>query len=68
MALALAVSAMLNIMALAFALLSDSISTKFFLAMVKGRMACSAAYANIRISCGKKLQGIRYRKKELDVL
>jgi hypothetical protein len=34
MALALAASAMLNIMALAFALLSDSISTKFFLAMV----------------------------------
>ena len=51
MALALAVSAMLNIMALAFAPLSDSISTKFFLAMVKRRIACSAYYANIRISC-----------------
>lgn len=50
MALALAVSAMLNIMALAFAPLSDSISTKFFLAMVKGRIACSLVYPNIRIN------------------
>jgi len=49
--LALAVSAMLNIMALALALLLDSISTKFFLAMVNGLMGCSEAYANTRIIC-----------------
>jgi hypothetical protein len=55
MALALAVSAMLNIMSLAFAPLSDSISTKVFLAMVKGRIACSAYYPNIRIIRREKL-------------
>lgn len=55
MALALAVLAMLNIRALVFDPLSDSISTKFFLAVVKGRIACSLAYTNIRIICREKL-------------
>ena len=39
MALVLAVSAILNIMAIDFAPLSDSISTKYFMVMVKGRIA-----------------------------
>jgi len=57
---------MLKIIALALAPLSDSISAKLFLAMVNGRMACSSAYANIRIICRKGHTTILCWKKELD--
>lgn len=49
---------MMNSMVLAVVLLSDSISTKFFLAMVKECKTCSIYYANFRINQKKKLQGI----------
>ena len=41
---------MLKIIALALAPLSDSMSAKFFLAMVNGLTACSLAYSHMRIS------------------
>lgn len=52
-------------MALAFAPLSDSIRTKFFLPIVKGRIACSAYYSYIRISIRESNQGILRRQEEL---
>ena len=47
---AFAVSTRLYRIALAFAPLENSIITKFFRPMVKGRIACSAVYLNISIT------------------
>ena len=57
---AFAVSTRLYRIALAFAPLEDSIITKFFRPMVKGRIACSAVYTDIRIICGTSNSSILY--------
>ena len=57
---AFAVSTRLYRIALAFAPLEDSIITKFFRPMVKGRIACSAFYTDIRIICGTSNSSILY--------
>lgn len=54
------VSTRLYRIALAFAPLEDSIITKFFRPMVKGRIAYSAVYTDIRINCGTSNSSILY--------
>ena len=64
---AFAVSAILYAIALAWAPLMVSMIFQFFLPTQNGRIARSAAYADIRISCGTKSQELRHGKEELPV-